>query len=115
MADDGFVNDMVKKQERVRDDIRSLKEAIERLCVEVAANSEALRRVENFQAAQDERDERRINIAEDVAKIANSIVGLVEDMHNQNRLLTGLLEKLDKRISAESTLDDMLVRMRKEE
>jgi len=115
MSDGNFVSDIIKEQETTRNDIRSLKEIIERLCIEVAGNSESLRRIVGFQAAQDEREARQVSIAEDVTKIANAVVGLVEDMHSQNRILTGLLEKLDKRLSAESTLDYVLARMEKEE
>lgn len=113
--DEGFVNDIVKKQQRVRDDIRALREAIELLCVEVAGNSGSLRRIESFQAAQDEREARQVSITEDVTKIANSVVLLVEDLHRQIRVLTDLLEKLKKRHSTEATLDYALDRIRREE
>ena len=103
-----FVSAIIEEQKTTRADIRALGEAVERLCVEVA-------KIVSFHEAQDEREARQVCIAEDVTKIANSVVGLVEDMHRQNSLLTGILEKLDKRLSAESTLDYVLARMEKEE
>ena len=115
MSNDEFVNSIITKQERVRDDIRSLGDAVEQQGYKIDSVLELLQRVVQFQEEENERGARQANIAEDVTKIASSVVGLVEDMHSQNRLLTGLLEKLDKRLSAESTLDYVLTRMEKEE
>jgi hypothetical protein len=114
MPDGDFVSDIIKEQEITRNDIRSLKEIIERQGGKIDDVLELLQTIVQFQEAVDKREARQIEITADVARIANSAVLLAEDTHRQAGLLTGIMEKLNTRLSAEATLDYALDRMRKE-
>ena len=111
MTDEDLVTEFAQKQERTRTDIRSLADAVSLLRKDVAENTALLQQVVKFQAAQDEREARQIEIAKDVARIAHSVTSLVEGMHVQNQELTGLLRDLRLHVASDKTMETMIVKI----
>lgn len=111
VTNDDFVNKIVIKQERTRDDIRSLAEAVSLLREEMTENTSLLQRVVSFQAAQDERENRQVEIAKDVARIAHSVTSLVEGMYAQNQELTSLIKELRMNMSVDASMNRMITRI----
>jgi len=108
---DGFVSSTIATQERTRRDIRALGDAIEKMCGVVAANSESLKELLAIQQAHDERETRLTVMCEDITRIANSVVTMVEDMHRANQLLSNHIEQLNLRVSADETLEGLVVKL----
>lgn len=108
---DGFVSSTIATQQKTRGDIRSLRDAISELCEIVAANSESLKELLAIQQAHDEREVRLTAMCEDITRIANSVVTMVEDMHRANQLLSDHIEHLNMRVSADETLESLVVKL----
>ena len=109
---DGIITDTIATQQKTRGDILSLRDAISELCEIVAENSEALKELLAIQQAHDEREERLAVMCEDVTKIANSMASMMEGMHRAIQLLNDHIEHLNMRVSAEETMESMIVKMR---
>lgn len=92
-------------------DIRALKDAVDQLCAIVIGNSDLLREVVEFQAAQDEREASQVEIARDVARVAHSITTLVESQHVQIQELTGLVKNLSLSTAADKAMETMIAKI----
>lgn len=92
-------------QEARRTDIRALREEIEFLRKRQDASFDILTELARA-------EERRTSIAEDVTQIANSITGLVEDMHRENRAKNRLIEGLTMRLKSDAAMDHMIAQLK---